>query len=98
MQVDEAEAAVARVLERVDHGGLGVNQVSRMRVDDLAVDQQLELALEDVERVDVLPVDVRGRAGGPRLHVEFEHDELLARDEDGRLPARSLEDFHVTSL
>ena len=75
-----------------------MNQLSRVRMDGLAVDHQLELALEDVERVDVLAVDVRGRAGRPRLHVELEHDELLARDEDGRAPAGTLEHFHAVSV
>ncbi len=58
---------------------LDVNEVAWTRLHDRTRDGQLELPVEDVERVDVLPVEVRPCAVHLGRHLELERHDLVTR-------------------
>ncbi len=78
MDVEEAGTVRAGVPEAVaDARGSG-NEGAGRGTDDLVADRELELPLEDVERIELVGVDVR--LDGPELGVarELDHLELVA--------------------
>ena len=82
MDVQEPELPVARVAEPVDGADRRRHPRPRGAADHVAVDRELGLALEDVERVDVVVVRVRIRPLEARLERELDQRELLAPDLD----------------
>ena len=90
MQIEERGRSAALVAERVHHAGRNDDQRSCGRAHELATlraEPELELAREDIERVHVLPVDVRVRAALARLIPRPGRVEKLMREED---PDRTL--------
>jgi hypothetical protein len=67
--------------EGVDDARRGANAPARADGALLVTDEERELALEHVERINVLPVDVRVRAGPSAVELRFRDAELL----EGRL-------------
>ena len=59
--------------------------------DGLVADRQLELALEDVERIGVIVVDVRLDGAEPGLAPELEDLGLVALVPDAELAPRTIE-------
>ena len=59
--------------------------------DDLVSDGELDLALEDVERIGVVVVDVRIDRPEPRLAPELEDLDLVTLVPDADLTPRTLE-------
>jgi len=53
---------------------------------DVRAEAEIDLSLEDVERVRVLPVDVRIRAFFAGLVAKPRHDQLLELAEDAQCP------------
>ena len=64
---------------------------ARARAERLVADGELELALEDVERVGVVVVDVRIDRPEPRLAPELENLDLVTLVPDADLTPRTLE-------
>ena len=91
VDVEEAHRRAA-VVEGMDDSRRHGDERSRMEPDDLVAHLELELSLQAVERVDVLPVQVR--AGASRLEVEHHDDELFAGDPDIRAATLSFGDVH----
>ena len=90
MDVEKAGRAGAGVAEAVSHSRWGGNEGAGSGADDLVADRELDLALEDEERVGVVIVYVRVNRAEPGLAVELEHLVLLALvlDVDLATPAR----------
>ena len=84
MDVEEAHRAWARIREGVDDARRHGDEGSWAGAMGLLADPELELALEDVERVDVQLVEVRPRAFvvGPALVLEEVHLLPGALDEE----------------
>ena len=84
MEVEEDDLVDARVAEGVQRVRRGGGERSRPRRDDLPLgaEGQLELALEHVEGIGVVVVDVGVRALLARRVPEPSHDRLVELAED----------------
>ena len=93
VEVDGASVALVRErvhdIRRCEHNGAG------RRANDVlgaGPEPELDLALDDVERVRVLPVDVRVGPALPGLVARPRHDELRLVDEDEDVPRSTVAD------
>ncbi len=76
MDVEEAGAARPGVAESVAHPGRGCDEGAGPGADELVADRELELALEDVEGVRFVGVDVRLDRAELGIAGELDHLEL----------------------
>src|SRR5947207_1003368 len=88
VDVEEDRRRVARVLEGMHHVRRRARECLRPACDplDLGTQPEVDLALEDIEGVGVLPVDVRIRAFLAGLVAKPGHDQLLEFAEDPQRP------------
>jgi len=77
MDVEKAGRAGAGVAEAVSHSRWGGNEGAGSGADDLVADRELELALEDEERIGLVFVHVRIDWAELGLARELDHLELV---------------------
>jgi len=75
----------------VTNAGRRGEEHARARADRLVADRQLELALEDIERIGVIVVDVRLDGAEPGLAPELEDLGLVTLVPDADLTPPALE-------
>jgi len=92
VHVEEGRGRVARVLEGVDDSGRSGDVGARATANrgDVRPESEFDLALQHVESVRVVPVDVRIRAFLARLIAKPRHDQLLELGEDAQRPLRTV--------
>ena len=73
VDVQEPRPARARNRKAVPHARRGGDEGARPRTNGFVADRELDLALEDEERIGVLVVDVGIDRTEPRLAHELEH-------------------------
>ena len=78
VEVEESRRRIAHVPERVDDSGGREDERAGGCADDLVSGPELDLALEDVERVAVAAMEVRGDLA-PRSELELDERELGPR-------------------
>ena len=93
VDVQEAGAAGAGVAEAVPHAGGSGDERARADADGLVADRELELALEDVEGIELVGMDVR--VDRPELWVarELDHLELVALGLDDEVAVLTRDGF-----
>ena len=95
VEVEVDGASVALVPERVHDVRWGDHDGSGRRSNDVlgaGAEPELDLALDDVERVGVLPVNVRVGAALSGLVPRPRHDELRLVDDDADVPRLAIAD------
>ena len=93
MDVEEPELGVGRVAEAVRDPCRRRDKASRPGSEDLVADEELGLAGEDVERVDVILVDVRVDALEVRAEAQLDDLELRQLAEDAVVALGPLDPF-----
>ena len=94
MEVEEDRGVVARVAEGVDDARRGscVGPRSAAEQRHVGAEPELQLPLEHVEGIGVVPVNVRFRPLFTGLVAKPRHDQLLQLDEDAQCPLGSVRD------
>ena len=93
MDVDHPRTIRARIRERVRESDRRCDERARAETELLVADQELGLAVEDVERVDVVVVGVRVGAVEAGLELELDQAQLVTPDLDRRDTIVGLETF-----
>ena len=96
VDVEEARDRVTRVAERMDDAVRDEHERPRRRPERPALEGDLELALEDEERVRVVRVDMRARTLLARPVLELGQRHLLGVREQRHATAGTVRD-HLTS-